>query len=70
MDDSAAEAERTRIEQEHATAGSENDWIRVGSTSVQSKHIVVIQVEDVAKPSLSSYFGDDDGPRITLNTEF
>lgn len=50
MNDEVAEAERTRIEEEHANAGDRNRWIRVGGTSVQSKHLVTIRVEDPPLP--------------------
>jgi hypothetical protein len=46
MEAETAEAERARIEQEHATAGSENRWIRVGDESVQSKHIQRLRLEE------------------------
>jgi hypothetical protein len=34
------------IEEEHANAGDQNRWIRVGKTSVQSRHIATIRVEE------------------------
>lgn len=46
LEDAEAEEERTRIEQEHAAAGAENRWIRVGADeSIQSKHIQWIRLE-------------------------
>jgi hypothetical protein len=45
MEDAEAEAERQRVEEEHAAAGDENRWIRFGPHSVQSKTIHAISLE-------------------------
>lgn len=67
MDDETAEAERTRIENEHASTGTgENRWIRVGDDSVQSKHIARIRLDD-ASPREPEVWGD---PDITRDMDF
>jgi hypothetical protein len=66
MDDQAAEAERTRIENEHASAGAENRWIRVGDESVQSKHIARIRLDDTS-PREPEQWG---GPDISRDMDF
>ena len=69
MEDEAAEVERTRIEGEHASAGDKNRWIRVGDTSVQSKHIVVIRVQEPPTGSVIAHI-DDDEPFCRRDMQF
>src|SRR5438552_2159883 len=67
MDPAAAEAERTRIEEEHSQAGDKNRWIRIGGTSVQSKDIAVIRIEE---PYTAADFGETDEPFFRRDMKF
>ena len=70
MDDEAAEAERKRVEREHAAAGPANTWIRFGRHSVQSRDIFRIEIADDVVGA-SGYFGDDDEePPFTRGMSF
>jgi hypothetical protein len=69
MSQEKAEAERGRIEKEHAEAGDTNRWIRVGGSSVQSKHIFSIEVNE--PPSSAIWSPDvDDEPAFRRDMDF
>jgi hypothetical protein len=61
MPDEEAEAERRRIQTEHAEAGDANRWIEVGPHSVQSRQIQSISVQEPVTGA-SAYFGEGDEP--------
>ena len=67
MDDEAAEAERRRVEEEHAEAGGQNRWIRLGNVSFQSKELRTIEVSE--PPQADAHFGDDATPLFRRDME-
>jgi hypothetical protein len=70
MPDDEAEAERKRIQREHAEAGEANRWIEVGPHSVQSRQIQTISVQDPPSGPRVGFADDDDGPRFRRDMKF
>ena len=68
MPEDEAEALRDRIEKEHAEAGSENSWIRVGNHSIQSRQIQTNSV--VEPPSAPIAISSDDAPFFRRGMKF